>query len=262
MTSNVTTISSHDAIALALQMMLWSGVRHLPVVDDDHLVGIVSDRDLLPARGAIEGQLKRQVSEVMHSPVKSVHPDDDVREAAGMMATSHIHCLPVVDDDRLVGIITSSDVLAERGRLFFENGRARLPRVAELMTRDPICFKQDDKLFNVVVQMVREDIRHAPIVDDGRRVIGIVTDRDLRVVVGEPLRALAESDELDLDDLTAAHAMTPHPVTVSEDASILSVTHTFIDQRVGAAPVIDADSRLVGIVSYVDLLKFFVGAEP
>lgn len=261
MTEKVTTIGPDDDLALAMQLMLWSGVRHLPVLDGDTLVGILSHHDLLPPREEpdLEKHLRRRVGDVMRHPVKTVHPDDDVREAAGLMATAHIHCLPVVDDDRLVGILTSSDILAERGRLFFKGGKGRVPTAADVMTPDPICFRPEEKLFNVVLQMVREDIRHVPIVDADRRVVGIVTDRDVRVVVGEPVHALSESDELELEDLTAAHAMTPHPVTVPDDATILELARTFIDERVGAAVVVDRDGRLTGIASYVDLLRFLIG---
>ncbi len=259
MTEKVTTVAPDDDLALAMQLMLWSGVRHLPVVDGLELVGILSDHDLLPPRDAsFDAYLRRRVRDVMRHPVKVAHPDDDVREAAGLMATARIHCLPVVDDDRLVGILTSSDILAERGRLFFKAGKGRVPSARDIMTRDPICFTADAKLFDVVLRMVREDVRHVPIVDPQRRVVGIVTDRDVRVVLGEPVHALADSDELELEDLTAAHAMTPNPVTIPAEASILELARAFIDERVGAAPVVDADNRLVGVASYVDLLRFFV----
>ncbi len=260
MTAKVTTVAPSDDLAFAMQLMLWGGVRHLPVIDDGKLVGILSDHDLLPPRDApnLASHLERKVRDVMRHPVKVVHPDDDVREAAGLMAAARIHCLPVIDDDELVGIITSSDILAERGRLFFKAGKGKVPTAVDLMSRDPIAFHPEDKLFDLIVRMVREDIRHVPIVDSDGRVVGVVTDRDVRVVVGDPLHARAESDELELEDLTAAHAMTPHPVTVPEEATILELTRTFIDERVGAALVVDRNERLIGVVSYVDLLRFFV----
>ncbi len=260
MTAKVTTVAPDDDLAFAMQLMLWSGVRHLPVLEGGKLVGILSEHDLMPPREApsLASHLRRRVREVMRHPVKVAHPDDDVREAAGLMAAARIHCLPVMEDDVLVGILTSSDILAERGRLYFKAGKGRVPTAGDLMTREPIAFRASDKLFDVVVRMVREDIRHVPIVDAERRVIGVVTDRDVRVVVGDPVHALSESDELELEDLTAAHAMTPHPVTVPEEASILELARTFIDERVGAAIVVDGGERLVGIVSYVDLLRFFV----
>lgn len=260
MTTKVTTVSPDDDLALALQMMLWSSVRHLPVVEDGRLVGLVSDHDLLPPRRAVEleGHLRRRVREVMHRPVKTVHPEDDARSAAALMTAAHVHCLPVVVGDELVGILTSSDILAEHGRPFFETGHG--PRVADVMVRSPVAFRADDRLFDLVLRMVREGIRHVPIVDEDRRVVGIVTDRDVRVVVGDPVHALARSDELELDELTAAHAMTARPVTLREDAPLSELASTLVEERIGAAPVVDRDRRLVGVASYVDLLRFVFGA--
>lgn len=256
MTTKVATVAPDDDLALALQMMLWSSVRHLPVVDDGRLVGIVSDHDLLPARRAteLEAHLRQRVREVMRRAVRTVHPEDDARAAAAVMTSARVHCLPVVAGDELVGVITSSDILAEHGRPLVDTGHG--PRVSDVMTRAPIAFRSEDRLFEVVVRMVRERLRHVPVIDRERRVVGIVSDRDLRVVVGDPVRALARSEALDLDELTAGHAMTPRPVVVREDATLGELARTLLDEEVGAVPVVDRERRLTGMASYVDLLRF------
>jgi len=265
MTTKVTTFAPDDdlALALALQMMLWSSVRHLPVVEDSKLVGLVTDHGLLPMRRdpLVEGHLRQRVREVMHRPVKTIHPDEDARVAAALMATVHIHCLPVVRGDELVGIVTSSDLLAGNGRPLL--GSERVPSVTEVMTRSPVRFRADDRLFEVVLRMVREGVRHVPIVDVDERVVGIVSDQDVRVVLGDPLHALSHSEELDLDELTASHAMTPRPVLVRAAASLGELARLLLDEEIGAAPVMDGERRLVGMVSYVDLLRFvFAGRWP
>lgn len=256
MTTEVTTIGVDDDLALALQMMLWSSIRHLPVLEDRRLVGLITDHDLLPPRLAsqLDDHLRRRVREVMHRPVKTVHPDEDVRVAATLMATAHIHCLPVVRGAALVGILTSSDVLAEYGQPLTATDRG--PRVADVMTRTPIAFRGDDRLIDLVVKMVREGVRHVPVVDEERRIVGMVSDRDVRVVLGDPIHALARSEDLDLDELTVAHAMTPRPVTIQEDASLSELAHLLLGEEIGAAPVVGLDRRLVGLASYVDLLRF------
>jgi CBS domain-containing protein len=260
MTKKVTTVAPDDELALALQMMLWSSIRHLPVVDEGKLVGLVSDHDLLVHRrdGHVDGHLRTRVGEVMHRPVKTVHPDEDLRAAAALMAAARVRCLPVVIGDALVGILTSSDILAEHGRPYFETQRG--PRVSDVMTRTPFSYRADTRLFDVVLTMVREGVRHLPVLDEQRRVVGIITDRDIRVVLGDPVHALARSDDFDLDDLTAAHAMTPRPVLVSENASLGDLARTLLDEEVGAVPVVDSERKLVGVASYVDLLRFVFGA--
>lgn len=259
MTTKVTTVGPDDDLALALQMMLWSSIRHLPVVDHDVLVGIITDHDLLVHRRsqAGDGYLRRRVREVMRHPVETVHPNDDVRAAAARMTRARVHCLPVVMASELVGIVTSSDILADHGRAYAEGHRG--PRVADVMTPSPFSYSSEARLFDVVLRMVREGIRHLPIVDSEQRVVGIITDRDLRVVLGDPVHALARSEDLDLDDLTAAHAMTPHPVVIRSDASLNEFAQTLLDEEVGAIPVVNLERRLVGIASYVDLLRYAFG---
>lgn len=260
MTRKITTVTPDDDVALALQMMLWSAIRHLPVVEDGKLVGLVTDHDLLVQRRATDhdGHLRRNVRDVMRRPVKTVHPEDDLRSAAAWMSASRVHCLPVVDGETLVGILTGSDILAEHGRPWLEPRQG--PHVADVMTRSPLALRSDARLFDVVLTTVREGIRHLPIVDGERCVVGIVTDRDLRVVLGDPIHALARSEDLDRDELTAAHAMTPRPVLVRHDATLGELARALLEEEVGAVPVVDSDRRLVGIASYVDLLRFVFDA--
>lgn len=265
MTTKLTTVGVHEDLAFAMQLMLWSNIRHLPVVEGDRLVGILSSQDFLPQRGgreSLDEYLRHPVFHAMKSPVKTVHPDDDVRDASGFMVAERIHCLPVVENDELVGILTASDILAERGSRKARQGGGHSARVTDIMTPDPICCRPEQPLFDIVLQMVREDVRHVPVVDADGAIVGIVTDRDVRVVLGDPVRALADSDDVDFSDLSVAHAMTAHPVTVAPTTSIDELARVFIGERVGAVPVVDENGRLAGIASYVDLLRFLIGEPP
>jgi len=96
------------------------GFRHVPIVDAGKLVGIVSDRDLKQATASVlttEGHERERVldeltaGQIMTRRVVTVGPTDGVEEAARLMATRKISALPVTEDDRLVGIVTDTDVL-------------------------------------------------------------------------------------------------------------------------------------------------------
>jgi CBS domain-containing membrane protein len=124
MTRDVTTLKRNDTLTLADDIMHLGRIRHLPVLDDDgqELVGMVSQRDLF--RGALAralgyGQRARRkvlgtlvVKEVMSSDVITTSPDTPLVEAARVLVERKIGCLPVLDDGRLVGIITESDFVA------------------------------------------------------------------------------------------------------------------------------------------------------
>jgi acetoin utilization protein AcuB len=87
------------------------------VLEDDRLVGIVSDRDLRSATPALGDPARAEalgrilVHEVMVREVATAHPDDPIEEAANALRERKIGCLPVIEDGALVGIVTSSDVM-------------------------------------------------------------------------------------------------------------------------------------------------------
>jgi acetoin utilization protein AcuB len=85
-------------------------IRHLPVIEDDRLVGIVTDRDIRSVASALPLERLR-VGDVMSRPVITVTPETQVQEAAKLMLAHRIGGLPVVKAGTLVGIITETDLL-------------------------------------------------------------------------------------------------------------------------------------------------------
>jgi len=121
MSVRVTTLGQGDTLDIADGIMSMGRIRHLPVLDSGKVVGVVSQRDLFrSALGAALAfgirrpqELMRSVDirDVMSSPAVTIDPGASVQEAARTMAERKIGCLPVVDDGRLVGILTENDLL-------------------------------------------------------------------------------------------------------------------------------------------------------
>jgi CBS domain-containing protein len=124
MSRDVETISAGTPAHAAISRMVTRKVRHLPVVDQlGSLVGVVTDRDLrrhLFSPGVFEriGRVSSDellkavtVKQVMSSPAVSVRADDHLETAARLMVECKIGSLPVVEDERVVGIITETDLL-------------------------------------------------------------------------------------------------------------------------------------------------------
>jgi len=125
-----------------------------------------------------------------------------------------------------------------------------------LMTRAPTTAAADDHLLDAAARMAERNVRHLPIVDGDRHVVGILSDRDVRTWVGDSARPLHPDDALvRVRSLRVAHAMTRDVFVVRQDAPFADVVRVFTDQRVGAVPVVDERDRLVGIISYVDVFK-------
>jgi len=110
----VTVVSVEATIGEAYQLLRDRGFRHLPVMDQGRLVGVLTDRDLRLATSSfceVPRTAGDPVSAVMSSPPLTADPLDPVEDAARIMREHKIGCLPVVDGSELVGILTGMDLL-------------------------------------------------------------------------------------------------------------------------------------------------------
>lgn len=123
MSTDLVTVSPFATVADARHLLETEGIRHLPVVNRDRLVGMVSDRDVGISDESLRTAVRRRevmallddqrkVDEVMTVAPRVISPDEPVSEAARMMVSRRINALPVVDaDGTLRGLVTSTDCL-------------------------------------------------------------------------------------------------------------------------------------------------------
>ena len=123
MVRDVITVSPQTAAAEALALCREKGIRHLPVLEEGRMVGLISDRDLRLATPALgdpdrAAALERiKIGDEMSREITTADPEDPIEQAAMAMHERKIGCLPVVEGDELVGILTASDVMAALVRL-------------------------------------------------------------------------------------------------------------------------------------------------
>jgi acetoin utilization protein AcuB len=120
------TLSPDANVFEALRLCHDRRIRHIPILEDDQLVGILSDRDIRdvsPPLGdpqRVSVMKEKRVGDVMTRKVATTHPQDTIEHAAREMYERRINALPVVAEERLVGIITTSDVM--RALVTFSGG--------------------------------------------------------------------------------------------------------------------------------------------
>jgi len=121
MAQNPATLDRNETLDIPDTIMNLGRIRHMPVVEDGRVVGILSQRDLFRSalivalgfgRKTTSALIKTiRVKEVMTKPAITITADAAVSDAARLMIEKKIGCLPVVENERLIGLITETDIL-------------------------------------------------------------------------------------------------------------------------------------------------------
>jgi acetoin utilization protein AcuB len=121
MSTNIEVVDRNDNLRAVEERMATKKLRHLPVLEQGEVVGLVTQRDLFKAAQSSAmgyGEKAQQaylqsvrVKEIMTYPVVTISPDTSVAAAADMMITKGIGCLPVVENQQLIGMVTKTDLL-------------------------------------------------------------------------------------------------------------------------------------------------------
>jgi CBS domain-containing protein len=239
---------------MALRLMDLSDVRHLPVVERGRFVGVVTDRDLLqatgwlprgarePRTGALATCERQCVREIMHAPAMHAESSDDILSLSVEAVVQGFGCIPVVENERLVGIVTERDML----RAYLENRRetpsvGEEPFVEQVMSRPARSIPRTATLREARDLCRRWNVRHLPVLENAR-LVGILSDRDLRRAAGRGCR-----EDLPVDEL-----MAKRPFTIPPEAPLTRAASLFLAHHCSALPVI-ANGDLVGIVTVEDL---------
>ncbi len=132
--------------------------------------------------------------------------------------------------------------------------------VQDMMTIVPDTISPTTTLRDIIGMMKTEGYRHLPVVDDGK-LVGIITDRDIRLVMNSPmvLHERRQDEEL-IDAVTAESCMTPNPVSVAPDTPAFRAAEMLSIYKFGALPVVEKDT-LVGIITVTDFLDFFATSQ-
>ncbi|WP_322815924.1 DUF190 domain-containing protein [Chloroflexus sp.] len=306
----VADVMNHDVISVTpdtpvgelVRLLLERGLRAMPVVDAERrVIGIVTDVDLLQ-RGVI--QLPLHLQQLLPGAERAAHlaavaarperaadvmtPNPTTISAtlsltqAALVMTEHDHKrLPVVDEaGRLVGMLSRSDLLQTVANTFASSSEV-LPgtvlttakTVGEVMIRDVPTVTPETPLAETLDHILSTPRRRVIVVDQDRRVVGIISDGDILRRAARPVApgllqrfaiwigggARPPELELALKNLTAAAVMTSPVLTVNPDTPIINAVELMIERRIKRLPVVDAEGRLVGMVGRAALLGALLG---
>jgi CBS domain-containing protein len=268
MTTRVVTVGPDDTLDVAVHKMTELRFSSLPVIDRRfRLVGMISLLDVLRHRED-GGTDSARVSAVMNPDVLSVPPRASLSLLAHRLRSyGELRVMPVVDGAVLVGVVTRSDLLRARsrpgplGRLAqrFRGDddvpgplptRPKAPthpgagQVREAMTTEVVTARATDPIDTVAAMLVERRHRSLPVVDDQRRLVGLVSEAD--ILGREPLSGRSNGR-------TVGSVMTKDVITLSPDDSISSARLLIAEHGLRMVPVVQ-DGRVVGVLSRSDLI--------
>ncbi len=122
MSSPVHSLQENESLHAARDLMDLHRIRHIPIVDmDNNFIGLITHRDLLSATiselAELDSETRKEIDsgiplrEIMNTDVRTVEPDSNLKDAAQLLLNHKYGCLPVLDNDQLVGILTEADFL-------------------------------------------------------------------------------------------------------------------------------------------------------
>ena len=190
MNKDIITLRPEDTISLALKTMKKNKIRHIPIVNDDsYPVGLITERDVKDASPSIfqlelkENFLNKPIKDVMSTNLITGHPLDFVEEIAAILIDNQIGCLPILQDQKLVGLITKSDLLhtfvkltgadqpASHLEIRVPNKPGMLAEVSAILVNrrvniaSALVYSDDDDRYKILVLRV-QTINVTPIIKD------------------------------------------------------------------------------------------------
>ena len=134
-------------------------------------------------------------------------------------------------------------------------------KVKEQMSRNPVTVKPEDGLKDAIWKMEHGHFRHLPVIDENGKLIGILTDRDVRLI--RPSLAFVDKEDAatQLWSIAVQQAAAFDPVSVKPETALKEAAEMMLRWHVGGLPVVDDHDKVVGMITYTDILREFIGRE-
>lgn len=249
MTKDVIFVDKDVDLRHVLSLMKKHEITKIPVVEDKKLIGVITDNVIAVKLGS---KRKRGVpasrlhaSSVTEKDIETISPDTDIREILRKVGEPGPTMLNVVENDKLVGVVTKADLLP----LVKSNKRLR-----EIMQKKLHVVSPDDRVIHARRMMINENIARLPVIGRGK-LVGMISDTEIAFALASVKRSFPLGRQKHrLDELLVKEVMKT-PVTWTEpDIAASDAAKIMIKKNVGALPLIK-NNTIVGIITRTDLLK-------
>ena len=259
MSEDLITVDKDQNLSDALKLLRKNNVSRLPVTNNKELVGIISERDIANKLGSSKYESmpasRLHISSVMVKDVFTVPQSMQLEEVAKLMLDNGIGSVPVMDDDKMVGIVSKADFVTLATGIAFDK-----ITVKEIMSKDLVSASPTDRLIHARRLMLESNVGRLPVLDDDK-LVGMITSKDLmRAFIDFRKKVPEKYQKSQIKEVLVEDIMSHNPTYVSKDMSITEVSEIIMETGYNGLPVVEGDD-VIGIITQTDILRLIEKLE-
>ena len=259
MSEDLITVDKDQNLSDALKLLRKHNVSRLPVTNNKELVGIISERDIANKLGSSKYESmpasRLHISSVMVKDVFTVPQSMQLEEVAKLMLDNGIGSVPVMDDDKMVGIVSKADFVTLATGIAFDK-----ITVKEIMSKDLVSASPTDRLIHARRLMLESNVGRLPVLDDDK-LVGMITSKDLmRAFIDFRKKVPEKYQKSQIKEVLVEDIMSNNPTYVSKDMSITEVSEIIMETGYNGLPVVEGDD-VIGIITQTDILRLIEKLE-
>jgi CBS domain-containing protein len=247
MTKYVITVKPDDEVVKAATKMIAEDISCLVAFDGDKAVGVISERDFLRKVPLSKAVFSMKVKDIMSANLISVTPGTKLTDAVALMKEKHIRRLLVMEEGRLLGVVTQTDFTRAIGKMLRTYPAVEALSAARIMTRDVVGVTPKNSVAQAKEKMLKADVG-AIIIMDKDQVAGIFTEYDI------VMQFYDQHGKLEMNDI--AKYMRKYVRAVPMDTSVFAANRLMLEKNMRRLLVTDNDAKIAGIVTQTDICRF------
>jgi CBS domain-containing protein len=249
MTKDVIFVDKDQDLQYIIDLMKKHNITKIPVLENKKLIGIITDNIIAHKLGSIRKRdistSRLHASSVTEKNIDVISPNDDVKSILKTVGQPGPTMLPVVEDEKLVGVITKADLLS-----IVKSKKT----IEEIYQKKVITISPDDRIIHARRIMIDNDVARVPVTKQGK-LVGIISDFEIAYAFATLKRSISLGHQKhQLEEMLVNTVMKSPVIWTTASINAVDAAKLMIKYNIGALPVLKENS-LAGIVTRTDLLK-------
>ncbi len=251
MTTEVITVDKDRNLKDVLDLMRQHNITKIPVTEDGHLVGIITDGRIADKLGRAHNRTIQtttlHASSVMDKDFVVAHPDEHINNLLADVGRPGITMIPVVQGGKLVGVVTKADLLP------LVESEAHLDGIMQTNLQ---AVSRSERIVHARRLLLDNDIARLPVLDAGR-LEGIIAEHEIAAAFASFKQADSSVQKVGVRDLQVGDYMRRDVVTAPPHMSARDAAQRMLEHHIGALPIVNGGGTIQGIVTRTDLIRTF-----